>query len=523
MNKRNLTRMLLLSLIFTMLGGLAFAGGQGEKEGSAEKEQTFIIARSTDANTLDAGYAWSEGEIDLMYHLYDGLVRFKNDQLEVEPALATDWERSDDGTVWTFELREDVTFHDGTPFNAEAVRFSFMRLIDEDHEYYGLGDYSYFNYLLGEVIEDIKVVDEYTVAFHLKNKFAPFLTYMGYYSQFPVSPAAVKEYGEDVYQHPSGTGPFKLAEWKKDEYITLTVNEDYWGKKPSIDTLIWKVVPDISTRFLELQSGQVHAIKGLAPNQLAKVEGSDKMELHQVPGANIFQMTFNCDKEPVDDKRVRQAIAYAVDMEKLVNGVYEGLGTVAVGSVPPTVFGFNDELEPYPYDPEKARQLLADAGYSDGVELTLNTFVHARPYISKPVDAAEIIKNDLSKVGIDATIETNEWGTHSDLMNNFKHQAAFSGWYDIPYPSNFLKTMLLEGADTNWKPQEMVDLANKALSTYDRDEQERYYRRMQEIEHEEVPTLSIAHSDYTAASSSAVSGFKLDVVGTVIATYVEME
>jgi len=515
--------MLFLALAVALLGGLAFAGGQKEKEASGEKEQTFIIGRSTDARTLDAGYAWSEGEIDLMYHLYDGLVRFKNDQLEVEPALATSWERSDDGTVWTFELREDVNFHDGTPFNAAAVRFSFMRLIDEDHEYYGLGDYSYFAYLLGDVIEDIEAVDEYTVAFHLKNRFAPFLTYMGYYSQFPVSPAAIKEHGEEFYQQPSGTGPFELVEWKKDEYITMKVNEDYWGTQPKIDTLIWKVVPDISTRFLELQSGQVHAIKGLAPNQLEKVRGNQDLKLHQVPGANIFQLTFNCAKEPVDDKRVRQAIAYAVDMETLVEGIYEGLGTVAVGSVPPTVFGFNDDLAPYLYDPEKARQLLAEAGYSEGTELTLNTFVHARPYISKPVDAAELIKNDLAKVGIDATIETNEWGTHSDLMNNFNHQAAFSGWYDIPYPSNFLKTMLLEGADTNWKPQEMVDLANQALSTYDREEQERYYRRMQEIEHEEVPTLSIAHNDYTAASRNEISGFKLDVVGNVIATSVEIE
>jgi peptide/nickel transport system substrate-binding protein len=517
-----LKRVLLLGLVFAVLAGFAFAGGQGE-QGAEAKEKTFIIARSTDANTLDAGYAWSEGEIDLMYHLYDGLVEFKNDQLEVEPALATSWERSEDGTVWTFKLREDVTFHDGTPFNAEAVRFSFMRLIDEDHEYHGLGDYSYFNYLLGDVIEDIKVVDEYTVAFHLKNKFAPFLTYMGYYSQFPVSPAAIKEHGEDVYQHPSGTGPFELVEWKKNEYITMKVNEDYWGEKPKIDKLIWKVVPDSSTRYLELQSGQVHAIKGIAPNQIEKIKQNDELTMHQVPGANIFNMTFNVAKEPLDDPKVRQAIAYGIDKKTLVDGVYEGLGTQAVTSVPPTVFGFNDDIELYSYNPEKARELLAEAGHPDGVSFTLHTFVHARPYVNNPVDAAELIKDQLSEVGIDVTIETNEWGTHHDLMNNLKHQAGFSGWYDIPYPSNFLKTMLLEGADTNWENQEMVDLANNALSTYDREEQEQYYRRMQEIEHEALPTLPIAHNDYTAASTNAVSGFKLDVVGNVIANDVEMK
>ncbi len=523
MRRQTLTRIaagLILALCTT---GAAFAGGQGEKKEATQEEKTFIVARSTDAQYLDAGYAWSEGEIDLMYHLYDGLVRYKNDELEVEPALATSWERSEDGTVWTFELREGVTFHDGSPFNAEAVQFSYMRLIDEDHEYYGLGDYSYFDYLLSDVIEDITVEGEYTVSFHLKDKFAPFLTYMGYYSQFPVSMEAVKEHGEDFSKHASGTGPFKLVEWKEDEYITLEANEDYWGEKPKIDKLIWKVVPDISTRFLELQSGQVHAVKGLAPNQLESVKNNSDMKLHQVPGANIFQLTFNNESEPVDNKLVRQAIAHAIDKETLVEGVYEGLGTPAVTSVPPTVFGFNEDLEIHEYNPEKSRELLQEAGYDDGISITLNTFIHARPYVSNPVDAAEIIKDDLSKAGIDATIETNEWGTHSGLMRNGDYQAGFSGWYDIAYPSNFLKTMLLEGSNANWQPEEMVDLAQQALSTYDRDEQERIYREMQVIAHEEVPTIPIAHNDYTAASSAAVKGFRLDVIGNVIVTDVEMD
>ncbi|MDZ7794503.1 MAG: ABC transporter substrate-binding protein [Spirochaetia bacterium] len=520
-NKKFLRACVLTTVMLSLSIGAVFAGGQSEK--AEDSEKTFIVARSTDAQTLDAGYAWSEGEIDLMFHLYDGLVRFKNDQLEVEPALATSWNRSDDGLVWTFNLREGVKFHDGTDFNAEVVRFSFMRLIDQDHEFYGLGDYSYFDYLLSEVIEDIKVVDTYTVEFQLKNKFAPFLTYMGYYSQFPVSMAAVKEKGEEFYRNPVGTGPFEFVEWKKDEYIVLKRNENYWGEKPTVDKVIWKVVPDISTRFLELQSGQVHAIKGLAPNQIESVKGNDKMVLHQVPGANIFHMVFNNTMPPVDDVRVRQAIAYGIDLEKLVKGVYEGLGTVASTSLPPTVFGHADNIEHYPYDPQKARELLKEAGYADGLDITLNTFIHARPYVANPVDSAEVIKDDLAKVGINVNIESNEWGTHSDLMNNYKHQMAFSGWYDVPYPSNFMKTMLMEGANTNWKPQEMVDLVQKAISTYDRVEQEQAYLEMQAIEHEQVPALPIAHNDYTAASAAGVTGFELDVIGTVRAHEVDFD
>ncbi len=519
--KKTLKVIVAMVLMMGLLIGTVWAGGQGEE--SAEKEKTFIIARSTDAETLDAGYAWSEGEIDLMFHLYDGLVSFKNDQLEVEPALATSWEMSDDGLVWTFYLREGVKYHDGSDFNAEAVVYSFMRLIDEDHEYYGLEGYSYFDYLLSEVIEDIKAVDDYTVEFHLKNKFAPFLTYMGYYSQFPVSMEAIKKNGEEFYRNPVGTGPFEFVEWKKDEYIVLKRNENYWGEKPEVDKIIWKVVPDISTRFLELQSGQVHAIKGLAPNQIKKVKESDDMVLHQVPGANIFHMVFNCTMPPVDDERVRQAIAYGIDLEKLVQGVYEGLGTVATSSLPPTVFGYADDIDQYPYNPAKARKLLKEAGYEDGLDITLNTFIHARPYVANPVDSAEVIKNDLAKVGINVTIESNEWGTHKDIMNNYEHQMGFSGWYDVPYPSNFLKTMLMEGSNSNWKPEEMVELVQKAISTYDRSEQEKYYKEMQRIEHQAMPTLPIAHNDYTAASLPNVKGFVLDVVGTVRAHDVYFE
>lgn len=508
--RKSLALVLVVGLLATMLVG---CGGGGEV--ASDTGDTFIIARTTDADTLDCGYAYSEGDIDLIYHIYDGLVQFKNSDLEVEPALAESWTTSDDGKVWTFNLRQGVKFHDGTDFNADAVVFSFNRLIDENHPCYGLGDYSYFDWLLADAIDYVKAVDDSTVEIALKDKFAPFLTYLGYYSEFIASPTAVKKWGNEYFKHPVGTGAFKFEEWNKDEYIKLSRNDDYWGNKPEIETLIWKVVPDDSTRLMELESGQVQAIKPIAPNQLAKVKANDKLDLKEVAGANIFFVSFNTTEKPFDDVRVRQAVNYAVDMQKLTDSVYEGIATRAVNAMPPTIFSFDSNVPSYSYNPEKAKQLLADAGYPDGFTVDMNVFNEARPYIPRPVDAAEIIKSDLAKVGINANIVMNEWGSHASIIDNMEHQFAFNGWYDIPYPSNFLKTMVLSGSNTGYAPEKLVELADKALSTYDRDEQAKYYSQMQQVIYEDAPILPVAHSDYTAVVSSNISGFELDVLGNV--------
>ncbi len=520
------TLLLFFSVLFLL--GIAFTGFAGgkqeagtekemeeekEMEAAEEEEKIFIIARSTDANTLDSGYGYAEGEMDPIFHIYDGLVHYKNSELEVEPALATSWDVSEDGLTWTFNLRKGVKFHDGTDFNAEAVVFSFMRLVDEEHPYYGLGSWSYFDYLLGDVLQDVRAVDDYTVEIELKSKFAPFLTYMGYYSEYIVSPTAVKKWGEDFFKHPVGTGPFVFEEWKKEEYITLKKNENYWGEEPKIDTLIWKVVPDNTTRLMELETGQVHAIKSIAPNQLDKVKNNEELKLHQIAGANLFFAALNTTKPPFDDVRVRQAVQYAVNMDRLVDSVYEGMGVRAVCTLPPNVFSFDKSMKPYPYDPEKAKQLLEEAGYGDGMELDIYTFVEARPYIARPVDAAEIIRADLSKVGIEAKVHANEWGTHKDIYNALEHQMGFAGWFDIPHPNNFWNTLLIKGVKGGWHPDEVVELAEKALATYDRKEQAKYWQQVQALAHEECPILPIAHNAYTAAVGKNVEGFELDILG----------
>ncbi len=506
----------LLMLILTLSVG---CGVETDEEAVVEEtteEKVFIIGRATDAVTLDPGYGYYEGEIDLIYHLYEGLVRYKDEEFNVEPALAEDWEVSEDGTLWTFYLREGVKFHDGTDFNADAVEFSFMRILDENHPYYGLGDQglAYMDWLLADAISEVRAVDEYVVEFELNDIFGPFLMYLGLYSQYIVSPTAVEEHGKDYYNNPSGTGPFKFTEWRSEEYIKMETFEDYWGDKPAIDSIIWKVVPDVSTRLMELQAGQVHAIKTIDPAQVDTVRADENLELLQIPGTNIFFAAINHLAEPFDDVRVRRAVMHAIDFDSLVDTVYAGLGTRATTPLPPTVFGFNDEAE-YANDVELAVTLLEEAGYPDGFEFDMHVFAESRSYIGRPIDAAEIISSDLAKAGIKANVIVNEWGTHRAILHNFEHSIGFVGWFDVPHPNNFLNALLLRATDSGYQPDELSELSDQALASYERAEQVELYKKMQEISHRDVGMMPIAHSDYTTVVLSDISGFELDALGAV--------
>ncbi len=497
-------------IVVVSVSMLFMSGGTAE----VDVEKTVIIARGTDAETLDTGYAWSEAEIDIMYHMFEGLVKYADDDLNVEPSLAESWEVSEDGRSWTFYLQEGVLFHDGTEFTAEAVEFSYKRLIDENHPFHGMGDFSSFEYMLGDVVDDIRAIDDYTVVISTKEPFAPFLQYMAFYSQYIVSPSAVREHGEDFFRNPVGTGPFRFSEWRRDEYVTISRFDAYWGELPKVDNIVWKVVPEDSIRLMELQAGEVHIIKNILPEQIETVMNDDSLELMQVTGANLFFASINHAKEPFDDVRVRRALNHAINFDRLVDSVYQGLGTRAVHPMPSTVFGYNHEISPYEFSPDRARQLLAEAGYPDGFDTEIHVFPEPRVYIGRPVDAAEIMRDDLRAVGIDARVVVNEWGTHFASMRDYQHSLGLIGWYDIPHPHNFLKIMLIDSALTNYDASELLELADRALVTYDRDEQEGLYRRMQEIIHDDVLILNLAHSDYTAVTSPDVTGFELDTLGT---------
>jgi peptide/nickel transport system substrate-binding protein len=317
----------------------------------------LVVGQIAEPKALDPAAVTAVNDFRILMNVYDGLVRYKDGTLEVEPALATDWEISEDGTEYTFTLREGVTFHDGSSFDAEAVKFNFDRMLDESHPYYDTGPFPLSFFF--SAIEEVEVVDPTTVKFVLNEPYAPFLSNLAYPTGLIVSPAAVEEHGSEFGRNPSGTGPFKFAEWRPNEAVVVEANPDYWDGAPQLEAVVFRPITDASTRTAEMLAGGIDLMVEVPPVALSQFEG-ESYQLHEQAGPHLWFLILNAKEGPFADKLVRQAANYAIDKEAIVNEVLEGTAEVAAGPTPPAfAWAYNEDLEPYPYDPEKARELIA--------------------------------------------------------------------------------------------------------------------------------------------------------------------
>src|SRR5690625_3644673 len=496
--------MLLLSLVLI----LGACGGGGDEESDAESsdssettdesseeaedsegEKTLIFARGGDSESLDPG-STSDGESSrVTQQVLETLLTFEAESFELEPGLAHDWEVSDDGLTYTFYLEEGVKFHDGTDFNAEAVKINFDRFADPEHEYaFADHDYVYFMYSTmfgghkgdeGHVVDEVKVVDEYTVEFHLNKPLGFFLQNMGM-SYFAItSPAALEEYGPEINENPVGTGPFKFVSWTKNDSIVLEKNEDYWKEGlPKLDKVIFEVIPDNAARLIALRSGDIDIMDGLNPDDAAGVESDDDLILYSRAENNFGYVGFNVQKEPLDNELLRQAISHAIDREAIVEALYAGYGTVAKNPLPPGYLGYNDEVPGYDYDLDKAKALLKEAGFEDGLEIELWTMPVARPYMPDPETVAEIIQNNLAEIGVEINIVREEWAPYLEKTQNGEHQMYMLGWSGTNGDPDYFLSSLLHGnnvGDSNrefYQNEEVDRLLDEAKVAVDQDERE---------------------------------------------------
>ena len=513
MNIRNLTRRAVLAAT----GALLAVGTLGGAPAAAQTPPgVLVVGQIAEPKALDPAAVTAVNDFRILMNIYDGLVRYKSGTLEVEPALATDWEISEDGTEYTFNLREGVSFHDGTPFNAEAVVFNFERMLNEDHPYADTGPFPLAFFFSS--VDTVEAVDDLTVKFTLSAPYAPFLSNLAYPTGLIVSPAAVEQYGADFGRNPSGTGPFTFAEWRSNEAVVVEGNPDYWGGAPSLQAVIYRPITDANTRVAEMLAGGIDLMVEVPPVALSEFEG-DQYSVIEQAGPHVWFLILNAKEGPFADKLVRQAANFAVNKEALVNDVLEGTADVAAGPTPPAfAWAYNDALDPYPYDPEKAKELLAEAG----VENPSVTFyvTEGGSGMLDPIAMGTAIQADLQAVGFDVTIETYEWNTFLGEVNpglEGKADMAEMAWMTNdpdPLPYLALRTDAFpEAGGFNsgyYSNPEVDELLEKARVSTSQDERAELYKQMQEIVQDDAPWVFVANWKQNAVTSSAVENFALE-------------
>ncbi len=513
-----------------LLAGCHVAATPGPGSGG-----TLVFAKSKDANRLDPADVTDGESSAVTENIFDGLLQFKDRSTDVAPALALSWELSADRRHYTFHLRPGVRFHDGTPCDAEAVKFSFDRqrkpLEGQLMEYWQ-------SFFAG--VGPVDAPDPLTVRVGLKAPDATFLPKLAMFSMGIVSPTAARKWGADFSRHPVGTGPFRFVTWKPNEKIVLEANPEYWGGRPKLDRVIFKPVLENSVRLLELEIGSVGGeagvmgMDGLNPDDLARVQANPELQLLSQPGLNVGYLALNVTRRPMMDKRVRQALNYAIDKENLIKAFFADgrLGVVAKNPLPPLLWGHADDIADYPHDPARARRLLAEAGYPGGLKLPVWAMPVARPYMPLGLKIGEVIQEDLREVGIEAEIVTHEWATYLDKMGNGDHVAALIGWVgDYGDPDNFLYTFFhasnaRKGSASNYafyRNPRVDALLDAARSEPGQRRREALYREVQRIVHEDAPWVPLFHARQLAILRDGVRGYALQPTGSKLFKDVYLE
>ena len=497
------------------------------------KGGTLIFGRGGDSVGLDPALEVDGESFKVCDNIYDALLQYKRDSTDLEPALATHWESSADGLTWTFYLRKGVKFHDGTPFNAEAVLFSLNRQHDKTHPFHkGSGVYNYWiDTGLAQIVDKITAVDEFTVQIRLKTAYAPFIYTIAITPFSIVSPTAVQKWGADFTNHPVGTGPFKFVRWDRNDKIVLEANETYWGGRPLLDRVIFRSIPDNSVRLIALQDGSLHTMEFPNPDDLQRIRDDARLELITQPGMSIGYLAMNMDKDPFGNLKVRRAINHAINKTVIIEHLYQGMGIPAKNPIPPTLWSYDDSIEDYAYNPELAKKLLAEAGYPDGFETTLWALPVPRPYIPDGRALAEVIQSELRNVGIRTDIETYEWSTYLEKTKNGEHDMAMLGWSaDLGDPDNFFYYLLSKSAAKKpagniafYRSDAMQDVLERARAITDRDKRVALYKEAQAIFHTDVPWVPLAHAQQILVINKKVKNLKLHPLNWKYLRHISLE
>jgi len=481
----------------------------------------YVAGQIGDARTLIPILASDSPSSYIVSLVFNGLVKYNKD-VEIVGDLAKSWDIEDDGIVIIFHLRKDVKWHDGMPFTARDVKFTYESIIDPNVPTPYAGDF--------KMVKRMDVVDDYTVKVVYKEPFAPGLSSW----IMPIMPKHILE-GEDLLatsyrRDPIGTGPYKFKKWRTGERIDLVSNHEYFEHRPYIDRYIYRVIPDTATMFLELQALGIDSMQ-LTPLQYTRQTDKPffkkRFEKFKYPAFGYSYMAYNLMDHKFKDKRVRQALNYAVNKQELIDGVLLGQGRISSGQFVPESWAFNEEVTPYPFDPGKAALLLREAGWQDrdqdgwldkdGIRFEFTVLTNQGNELRRMT--AEIIQRRLKEIGIKVNIRILEWSVFiNEFVNKKRFEAIIMGWglgrepdcYDIFHSS---KTRLGEFNFISYANPEIDKLLIAGRRTFDKEERKAIYRKIHEILYDDQPYMFLYVADSLVAVSRRFQGIKPSPIG----------
>nr|WP_184037262.1 ABC transporter substrate-binding protein [Chitinivorax tropicus] len=466
--------------------------------------------------------------------IHNRLVEFERGSTKVVPGLAEKWDISKDGLVYTFQLRKGVKFHTteyfkpSREFNADDVLWTFNRMLDKNHPWFKVSTrgYPYAESMeFPSLIKSVEKVDPHTVKFTLNQPEAPFLAdlAMGFASIFSA------EYGDQLLkagktqqlnQLPIGTGPFVFKRYEKDAQLRFDANKDYWKGKASVDKLIFAISPDTAVRIQKLKAGECQIALYPLPNDVANLRKDPKLKVEELNALMTGYLAFNMEHKPFEKKEVRQAISMAFDKKSYIKALFGEAASPAVNPFPPTMWSYNKDIKDYEYNPQKAKELLAKAGFPNGFKTTIWTRPGGGTINPNPKLGSEMLQADLKKIGVEAEIKVVEWGELLKRAKAGEHDMVFNGWAgDNGDPDNFLTPLLSCVAAKSgenyarWCDKKFDELLDKAKSNSDSKERTKLYLEAQKVFKDAAPWLTLAHPTMFVAMSKNVNGYKLSPLG----------
>lgn len=526
-----------LTAVAVLLSSAACGGGDSGGGGTAQGRDTLVFGAASDPVALDGAFVTDGESFRPIRQIFDTLVIHEPGGTKVVPSLAEKWEISPDGKTYTFHLRSGVKFTDGTPVDAKAACYNFERWYHYDDPIKQTSA-SYFQTVFGgfanqkadSIYRSCETKDDTTFLLHLAKPSASLLAALTLTAFSIASPAALKKYHADdvggspdqpqfkgsfANKHPVGSGPYKLQSWTRGDKLVLVRNDDYWGGKPKLAKIIIKPIPDNSAKRQALESGDIDAYEDVAPGDVQPL--TDKhFQMITRPAFTVAYIGLNQRKPPLDNLKIRQAIAYALNRKALVKAKYAAGSEVAKEFLPRRLFGYTDDVPSYDYNPEKAKQLIKESGVKNPtLDFWYPTNVN-RSYMPDPQANFQAFKRDLEAVGFKVNAHSAPWdGGYLTARSGGKAPMSLAGWIaDFPDPDNFLGSFFL-GTDPGGM-QAGKDVERKLIEARqepDTAKRTAMYHEINKLIMERLPGIPYASTGSVVALSPEVKGYPAGPLG----------